>query len=102
MNDEQLPPTTAPGFSGLPIAPESAGPSAPLRGAWSLRRRAAMAVAALALVGTGGAVAGSLGSSNPGADQVTPAPGRTATHPASQPAAPSHERDSNQHESDEA
>ncbi len=96
MNNDQ--PPTAPGFHSLPIAPESA--SVPLRSAWSLRRRAAMAVAALALVGTGGAVAGSLtnGQQGTGADVVTPTPGHTA------PAGHEQQqfRQSGEHESDEA
>lgn len=76
MNDDQLPPT-APGFRSLPIAPPSEGHATapvPLRGAWSFRRRAATAIAALALVGTGGAVAaGSLaGDDDQGVDNVTP------------------------------
>ena len=90
-------PPTAPGFHSLPIAPESA--SVPLRSAWSLRRRAAMAVAALALVGTGGAVAGSLnGQQGTGAGVVTPTPAHTA------PAGHEQQqiRQSGEHESDEA
>lgn len=83
MTDDQTPPT-APGFRSLPLAPEPVGraaPPAPLRGAWSLRRKAATAIAVLALVGTGGAVAaGSLADheGGAGADDVTP------------PAAPAH------------
>lgn len=99
MNDEQ--PTTAPGFNSLPIAPATAAP-APLRGAWSLRRRAATAIAAIALVGTGGAVAGSLSNgTDPTGVATPPAPtqtgaaghgnaGDTVRHP------------STEHESDEA
>lgn len=98
MNDEQ--PTTAPGFHSLPIAPESPAP-APLRGAWSLRRKAAMVVAALALAGTGGAMAGSLSSGVDQAGGVTPpAPAQTGT--AGHGDADTVRQPSAEHESDEA
>ncbi len=93
MTDDQQPPT-APGFSSLPIAPASEGrlpASAPVRGAWSLRRRAATAVAALALVGTGGAVGLSATGSLTGADEGSGAAPAAPAQPGS--ATSGHDRD---------
>lgn len=64
-------PATAPGFAGLPLPPRPENPAPPRR-TWSVRRRAAAAIAFLALAGSGGAVAiaGLAGSDDePGIEQ---------------------------------